>query len=314
MLRAPHSLYNQAGPIAILMAAMLWGTTGTAASFANQVSPLAIGAFAMGIGGLLQVLVAWRRLQRDAHKLWQLRRLIVIGAIGVVIYPLAFYSSMHLAGVAVGTVVSIGAAPFFTALLEWLVSKKSPISVRWLSSLILGVLGITLLALTRSPNQGHITDSGGFWGIILGLAAAGAYALYTWLGKIMIETGVDSKAAIGSMFLLSAMVLLPSLFLTGEHLFDGIVHSSVALYMAIVPMFLGYLLFGFGLRTSNASTATLLTLFEPVVAALLAITLVGEQISGWGWLGMGLIACCLLLQTWRRPDRPLQPSPPTITD
>jgi DME family drug/metabolite transporter len=40
------------GTIAILVASFLWGTTGTAAAFAPTLGPLAIGAVAMGGGGL----------------------------------------------------------------------------------------------------------------------------------------------------------------------------------------------------------------------------------------------------------------------
>lgn len=36
------------GTIAILVASVLWGTTGTAAAFAPTLGPLAIGAVAMG--------------------------------------------------------------------------------------------------------------------------------------------------------------------------------------------------------------------------------------------------------------------------
>lgn len=36
----------------MLAASVLWGTTGTAATFAPAVGPLAIGAAAMGLGGL----------------------------------------------------------------------------------------------------------------------------------------------------------------------------------------------------------------------------------------------------------------------
>lgn len=39
----------QAGIAAVLAASVLWGTTGTAATFASGVSPLAIGAVAMGV-------------------------------------------------------------------------------------------------------------------------------------------------------------------------------------------------------------------------------------------------------------------------
>ncbi|MFP4138582.1 MAG: EamA family transporter, partial [Halomonas sp.] len=63
------------GIAAVLVAASLWGTTGTAATFAPEVGAVAI-------------------------------------------YPLAFYASMRLAGVTIGTVVSIGSAPLLSALIE----------------------------------------------------------------------------------------------------------------------------------------------------------------------------------------------------
>ena len=96
------------GTLAVLGSAALWGTTGTAATFAPEVGPLAMGAAALGIGGLLQALVALPALYRARAALRANIGTIITGAIGVFIYPLAFYSSMHLAGVAIGTVVSLG--------------------------------------------------------------------------------------------------------------------------------------------------------------------------------------------------------------
>jgi len=56
-------------------------------------------------------------------------------------------------------------------------------------------------------------------------------------------------------------------------------------------------MFGYGLKQVDASTATLLTLLEPIVATLLAVVILGETFIFVGWLGMGLILVCLLLQT-----------------
>ena len=67
-------------------------------------------------------------------------------------------------------------------------------------------------------------------------------------------------------------------------------------------MFLGYLLFGYALKTISASTATTLTLFEPLVAALFAVLLVGEQLAPIGWVGMVLIFVCLAVLS--KTDRP----------
>ncbi len=300
----------QAGHIAILLASFLWGSTGTVASFAHDVSPLAIGAFAMGVGGLLQALVALKNLQRDTRKLWRLKAYVVLGALGIAVYPLTFYSAMHLAGVAIGTVVTIGSAPFASALLEWLISKKSPFNRIWLISLLLGLLGMLLLAFSgAAPSQSTSDQMGVMIGILLGLIAGASYALYAWTGKRMMEEGVHSKAAMSSMFVVSALILLPSLIITGDQLFANLNNISVALYMAGVPMFLGYVLFGFGLKTTQASTATVLTLFEPVVAAIFAVTIVGEQLGVSGWLGMAFIGVCLWLQT--RTSKQTSPIPET---
>lgn len=83
------------------MASILWGTTGTAATFAPNAGPLAIGAAALGIGGILQAAIALPALRAARSQLRDQRGLVAAGAVAVFIYPLAFYSSMHLAGVAI---------------------------------------------------------------------------------------------------------------------------------------------------------------------------------------------------------------------
>ena len=113
------------GVIAIIIASFLWGTTGTAASYSPDVSSFAIGAFSMGIGGVLLVITARKTLFIDYKLMISQPKVLLLGAASVAIYPLAFYTSMRLSGVAIGTVVSIATAPFFAAILESLISKKN---------------------------------------------------------------------------------------------------------------------------------------------------------------------------------------------
>ena len=286
----------QTGAAAILLACVLWGTTGTAASFTQAVSPLATGAFAMGVGGLLQALIASKIIAYQRRQLWQFRSALLCSALALAVYPLAFYTSMQLAGVAVGTVVSIASAPFFTVLIERLFGKGLSISRRWWQSFATGALGIALLAGAKTPMHAQ-SGSDYLFGIALGLVAGLAYAIYSWVAKAMIVQGVKSQAAVGAIFALGALLLLPSLALTGENLFANPLNSSIALYMAVFPMCAGYLLFGYGLRHVEVHNANLLTLFEPVVASLLAVWIVGETISLLGWLGIALIGGCLVMQS-----------------
>ncbi|MFC3151034.1 DMT family transporter [Litoribrevibacter euphylliae] len=284
------------GLFAIVIACVFWGTTGTAASFTPDVSPLATGAFAMGGGGFLLVMFAFSELLNDSSKLRTNWRLMLVGGVAVALYPLAFYSSMRLSGVAVGTVVSIASAPFFTVLLERLIGKKL-VSRLWMVSFAIGAMGIILLTLGKEQSQvTGLQLSMHYLGVLLGLGAGLSYALYSWAAKGMIEQGIHSKSAMASMFGLAAVVLLPSLLLTGDHLFSSTTNACVAVYMAVVPMFLGYVLFGYGLKFVEASQATLITLLEPAIATVMAVMIVGERISTMGWIGMGLILWCLWMQ------------------
>ncbi|HFV9279026.1 TPA: DMT family transporter [Acinetobacter baumannii] len=283
------------GTIAILVASFLWGTTGTAAAFAPTLGPLAIGAVAMGGGGLLQALIASQAIREHRQFIGRNISIILLGVMAVGIYPLAFYSSMHYAGIAIGTVVSIGSAPLIAAVLERFFDRKV-LSKKWFLSFVLGVVGVSLLSMGESHAAQESTNEWSkIFGIFLGLVAGATYSLYSWAAKRLIDRGIAAKAAMGMIMGGGAVILLPTLLITGGGLLQSSTNLLVAGYMMLIPMFLGYLLFGFGLKTVNASKATTLTLFEPLVAAIFAIVLVGESVSWIGWAGMFLIFICILM-------------------
>lgn len=285
------------GAWALVLASLLWGTTGTAASFLpGSVSPLAIGASTMAIGGLLLFAVSVGpalRAIRDAAS----RRWLLLGALGVFVYPLAFYSSMHLAGVAIGNVVSLGTGPVFAALLEWLFERHRP-SRLWLACTAAAIVGIVLLAA-----GGDATDAPAVVpGVLLGLAAGLAYALYTYCSSRGIRAGLSSRGVMGGMFGVGAVALLPVLIVFGAPLLQSWQTVGIAGYLALGPMFVAYLLFGVGMRTLRSSAATTITLLEPFVATILAVLVVGERLDLVGWLGLALILVAVtVLATARQP-------------
>lgn len=292
-----HFTDYQLGTLSILFASTLWGTTGTAASLAPDVSALAIGAFSMGIGGFMQACLSAKSLKRDFRKVVHKKKTLLISIIALATYPLAFYSSMRFAGVAIGTVISISTAPFFSALLECLFSRNQTITKRWMMSFAIGVIGITLLLASESSANSLFDQDMKHWGVLLGLLAGLTYAIYSWGVKAMIDHGIESQTAMGSVFGIGGVLLLPTLFITGDNLFASSTNTTVMLYMALIPMGLGYVAFGFGLRFVTASGASILTLFEPVIAAALAVAIVGEEISFIGWVGITLTLVCLFLQS-----------------
>jgi DME family drug/metabolite transporter len=278
------------GIVALVSACVLWGTTGvTATLLPDEVSPLAIGAATMGIGGALLFLTA-PRLSKGVLRDATSRRFAAIGAVGVVVYPLAFYTGMDIVGVAVGNLVALGSGPVFAAAIEWLVEKQ-PLSPRWAVSTSFAVVGIALLALGRESG-GDAGSSG--WlaglGVGLGLLAGLAYALYTYASSRAIRAGQPSRGVMGGMFGVGAIPLLGLLALTGAPLLQSWNSVGLTAYLAFGPMFVAYLFFGVGLRSVRSSTATSITLLEPVVATVLAVVIVGERLSVLGWAGFGLVS------------------------
>jgi DME family drug/metabolite transporter len=273
------------GALFVLAASVLWGTTGTAATFAPEVSPLAIGAVAMGFGGLLQAAIAARSMTAYSSSLRSQWRTVALAALSVAMYPLAFYSSMHLAGVAVGTVVSIGSAPLASAVIERIVA---------------------VLLCIADAGQGDATSGAGAgWstsaGIALGLLAGLAYALYSWAAHRLINMSMPSRAVMGTVFGIGGLLLMPVLAATGAPFVASWQNLAVGVYMALVPMFAGYVLFGWGLARVRASTATTLSLAETVVAAVLAVVVVGERLPALAWVGAATIAGSLFVLTLPAP-------------
>ena len=286
----------------VLVAAILWGTTGTAATFAANVGPLAIGAASLGVGGILQALVALPALARSLLDLRARWGIVAIGAVAVFVYPLAFYSSMHFAGVAIGTVSSLASAPVASGLLERIIEKRR-LGGWWFLAALLSITGSILLVGANGGNHAaeehHIIG-----GIGLGLVAGVSYAAYSWAAQYLMAQQIGRAAAMGSIFGVGGLLLMPVLLVTGAPLLANSVSLAVGVYMACVPMFLGYLAFGYGLSKIPASSATTITLVEPAVATLLAVWIVQEHLTLGSWIGLAIFGVVLIVLALAPSSRP----------
>ncbi len=118
----------------------------------------------------------------------------------------------------------------------------------------------------------------------------------------MIGLGVSSRATMGAVFGLGAIPLAIVLLATGAPILESPQNVAIVGYLALGPMFLAYVLFGWGLRSIRSSTVTVVTLLEPVVATILAVLIVGERLDALGWVGLALILLGVtVVSTARRP-------------
>ena len=214
---------------------------------------------------------------------------ILAGAAGVVLYPAAYYPSMALAGVAVGNVVALGSGPVFAALLELVVDRRRP-DARWGVATAVAIAGIALLAAGgHGSGVAERGTSAAPAGVALALLAGFGYALYAYAGAKLIGRGAPASGAMGALFLVGAVACLAWLAVVGLGPLASDHGPVVLAYLALVPMALAYVLFGYALRALSSSTATTLALAEPVVATILAVAVVGERPTPVGWTGLALV-------------------------
>ncbi|WP_159943790.1 MULTISPECIES: EamA family transporter [unclassified Nocardiopsis] len=286
------------GPLPILAAAVLWGTTGTASSLAPASAPAAaIGSAGLVLGGLLLFLTGRGSLALLRHGDRPTRGALALGAVAVAGYPLSFYPAVALAGVAVATVITLGSAPVFAGLLAWLTGRGRP-TARWTAATLAAVLGCAVLVLGSELTGAEAVRPAG---VLLALVAGLSYSAYTLVAERLIQRGHPSQAVMGTMFAGGGLAVLPVVLAAGTAWLATVSGALVALHLAVFTVFAAYWLFGLGLRHTSASVATTLTLAEPAVAALLGVLVVGERLPAVSWAGLAVLA--LGLAILRAPAR-----------
>ncbi|WP_247611601.1 DMT family transporter [Gordonia paraffinivorans] len=285
------------GMILVMVTACLWGTSGTAAALAPALSAVTVGAVAMGGGGLLQALANTGGIRAAWRSLLARWPTLLAGGVCVFVYPLCFFGSMRIGGVALGTVVSLASAPLFSAAVERVVEGRA-LSTRWAVACLLGIAGTVALALSRSESS-HADDLPGdhasAWGVVLGLLAGLTYAGFSYAMRRLMNDGVPRGAAAGGVMGLGGVLLLPVAAFSIPSIADHPDTLLVLAYLVLVPQFLGYVFFSRGLKFVDSSTATTITLIEPAVATMLAVVVLAEPITFVGWIGIGVLAVALVV-------------------
>ncbi|WP_433521048.1 EamA family transporter [Nocardia pseudovaccinii] len=285
------------GPVPILTAAVLWGTTGTTSSLAPAGAPAAaIGSAGLVLGGLLLFLSTGTRLRCTRGEWW----LVVVGALAVAGYPVTFYPAVARTGVAVATVIALGSAPVFAGLLAWVAGQGKP-TRRWAGATAAAVAGCAVLVL--GPEMTGGTAPVDLFGIVLAAFGGLTYAVYSLIGGRLIAHGHSSNAVMGTMFGISGLLVLPVVLCTNTSWLRTGRGIAVALHLAVFTTFVAYRLFGYGLRHTTAQVATTLTLAEPAVAAVLGVVVVGERLPIASWCGLAVLALGLAFLTLGARDR-----------
>ena len=182
----------------VLMAALLWGTTGSAQAFAPpDATPIVIGALRMAIGGTALLLVA-RVRGAFKTKIKVNKKLLLIASLCMAAYQPLFFLGVFKTGIALGTVLALGSAPVFSGIIEYFMGGK--LSKKWIVATIISIIGCTLLF----AGQGTINMN--IFGSILSLGAGLSYALYVRASQRLFKNS-RRDVVNGLVFFISGVIL-----------------------------------------------------------------------------------------------------------
>jgi DME family drug/metabolite transporter len=314
----------------VLLAAVCFGTTGTAQALGPDASSETVGAARIAVGALLLLAAEWALKRHRARHVaaasggacvaarvaagaaagaaappaWPLRPL-AIGALGVAAYQLCFFAAVKETGVAVGTVVALGSAPALAGLGGWLLDRASP-GRAWACATLLATTGVATLALGGGSSD---ADSVAALGVALAVGAGASYAAYTLAAKRLLDQGHQVEQVMARLFGAGALLLSPVLVLGDVSWLGSAGGAGMALWLGAVPTAIAYILFASGLRHLPANEVATLTLAEPVTAALLGAVVLGERPGPTAILGIVIIlAGLVVLAAPRRRRAPAVPS------
>jgi len=281
------NIKKQKGALLILVAAMLWGTTGTSQALAPQgATPLAIGAVRLAFGGMALLSFAFFKGSFKGLSGWPIWTTLT-AAVSMAAYQPFFFAGVLKTGVAVGTIVAIGSSPVFAGILGYLVRGEKP-GGKWFIATGLAILGNILLLFSENELSLNII------GIGMALCAGLAYAMYTLASKKLLEN-YPTETVVAVVFTLSAILLFPLLITSDLSWLMNYRGLGVALHLGILTIAVAYSLFVRGLVKISVAEAVTLTLAEPLTAAMLGIFLLGEKLNSLSKIGIFLLLTGIIL-------------------
>ncbi|AWN25867.1 EamA family transporter [Streptomyces sp. NEAU-S7GS2] len=287
------------GLLYVTLAATAWGTAGAAAALlyrGSGLGPLAL-TFWRTFGGLVLLLAVRALLRRRSGTVAvpapapyePLRRRlpwIVMTGVALAVFQAAYFAAVEATGLAVGTVVTMGAGPVLIA-----IGARVTMGERLGTGGVLAVAGALagLAVLVLGGDGGATVRPAGVGHALLSAAGCAAMTLITRrLGK---GGGSDPYASTVSAFAVGALCLLPLAAVEGlwPQAHDLGRSLWLLVYIAAVPTALAYGLYFAGLAAVRAATASVISLIEPVSAAAIAVLFLGERLTMATAIGTGVL-------------------------
>ena len=292
---------SRSGLACLVASGLLWGTGGLIGTLLGRtagLSPLAVAAIRLLAGGglIIAFLTVTGGAFPSGRAAW--RRVAVNGLLSA-LFQGCYFAAISLTSVSLATLVTIGAAPVIVAAVERIRDGRT-LGRQGLITLGLALAGLALLVGHPGGGPGGPGSVAVLTGSGLALLSAAGFAAVTLIGTSPVP-GLTDLTVNGYGFTLGGLVLLPLTvfggglgFRAGLSPADLAAAAGLLLALAVGPTAVAYTLYYRGLRTESAATAALLTLLEPLAAAVLGTTFLGDRLGVTGVAGALILGAALV--------------------
>jgi drug/metabolite transporter, DME family len=270
--------------LCLVLSGLLWGTgglIGTLLGRAAGLSAMSVASYRLLAGGGL--IVAFLSL---TGKRWPTGRAawsrIAVNGLLSALFQSCYFGAIALSSLSLATLVTIGATPVIVAIAEHARGRR-PLTR---ADVITTAMALTGLGLLVGDPGGGFSEAAVLASTGLALLSASGFAAVTLIGTSLV-TGLDELTLNGFGFSLGGIVLLPLAAALGGGIGfrPSLASAGLLAALGVGPTAAAYTLYFRGLRKASASTAALLTLIEPLAAALLAAAVLGDRLSATGIVG-----------------------------
>ncbi len=291
---------SRAGLLAVSAGALLWGTTGVAVAVIGDRSGLgavSIGCFRLAVAAAVLALWFRRAGVRRVRASWRRHRwALVLSGAGLGGYQALYFIGVQDVGVSISTLVSLAVAPVAITAATAVRARRRPAPAS-VATLVLALGGLALISLAADSGTGAHPVVG----VAASLGSGLGYAATTLLNRRLAADG-EPLLLTAATSGIGAIVLLPLALVSGLWWPSDVVASGWLVYIGVVSTVAAYGLFYAGLRSTSSEAAGVLTLLEPLAAALLAAAFLHESLSGAGLLGSALLLAAITALYLRRPE------------
>jgi drug/metabolite transporter (DMT)-like permease len=272
------------GVLAATLSSATGGTSIAATRYlVSTLDPFATGSFRFGIGFCMLLPVALLQERRCPDvKDWPM--VAGLGLLFFGVFPILFNAALMYTTAARGA-LALSTLPLLTMVIGAVLGVER-LTASKAAGVFLSVCGVAialLLDLSASP-------AGAWRGDLLMLAAAICMALYSiWSKALMTRsaaiTFTTMAMGVGAMFLI-IISLIEGSFLPVQDF--QVVHWSAAVYLGAVGSAMTFYLWAYALERTTPTKVAVTVTVNPIVAALVAASLLNEPL-GWN-LVLGIIA------------------------